>query len=77
MGFLPVLKAFISVVLGGLGSLSGAVAGGFILGFIEVALRAYLPDGALAYRDAISLTLVIAVLFFWPQGLLPRGNAVR
>lgn len=77
MGFLPVLKAFIAVVLGGLGSLSGAVVGGFLLGFIEIALRAYLPDDALAYRDAISLTLVIAVLFFYPQGLVPRRESVR
>jgi len=77
MGFLPVLKAFIAVVLGGLGSLSGAVIGGFILGFIEIALRAYLPDGVLAYRDAISLTLVILVLFFWPQGIVARREAVR
>jgi branched-chain amino acid transport system permease protein len=77
MGFLPVLKAFIAVVLGGLGSLSGAVVGGFILGAIEVALRAYLPDSALAYRDAISLALVIGLLFFWPQGLVPRRDVVR
>lgn len=77
MGFLPVLKAFIAVVLGGLGSLSGAVVGGFILGIIEVALRAYLPEGILAYRDAISLTLVILVLFFCPQGIVPRREAVR
>lgn len=77
MGFLPVLKAFIAVVLGGLGSLSGAVIGGFILGFIEVALRAYLPDSILAYRDAISLTLVILVLFFLPQGIVPRRESVR
>lgn len=77
MGFLPVLKAFIAVVLGGLGSLTGAVIGGFILGFIEVALRAYLPDSILAYRDAISLTLVILVLFFLPQGIVPRRESVR
>lgn len=77
MGFLPVLKAFIAVVLGGLGSLSGAVIGGFILGIIEVSLRAYLPDDMLAYRDAISLTLVILVLFFLPQGIVPRRESVR
>lgn len=77
MGFLPVLKAFIAVVLGGLGSLSGAVVGGFLLGIIEVALRAYLPDSMLAYRDAISLTLVILVLFFLPQGIVPRRESVR
>lgn len=77
MGFLPVLKAFIAVVLGGLGSLTGAVIGGFILGIIEVSLRAYLPDEMLAYRDAISLTLVILVLFFLPQGIVPRRESVR
>jgi branched-chain amino acid transport system permease protein len=77
MGFLPVLKAFIAVVLGGLGSLGGAVVGGFALGIIEVALRAYLPEAALPYREALSLTLVIAVLFFWPGGLLARREAVR
>ncbi|MDX1269004.1 MAG: c-type cytochrome, partial [Oceanisphaera sp.] len=38
MGFTPVLKAFIAAILGGLGSLRGAVAGGFLLGFIEVFL---------------------------------------
>lgn len=77
MGFMPVLKAFIAVVLGGLGSLTGAVIGGFILGIIEVSLRAYLPDNLLAYRDAISLTLVILVLFFLPQGIVPRRESVR
>jgi branched-chain amino acid transport system permease protein len=77
MGFMPVLKAFIAAVLGGLGSLSGAVVGGLLLGFIEVGLRAYLPDGMQAYREAMSLAVVIAVLFFYPSGLVPRREAVR
>lgn len=77
MGFMPVLKAFIAAVLGGLGSLSGAVVGGLLLGFIEVGLRAYLPDGMQAYREAMSLAAVIAVLFFYPSGLVPRREAVR
>jgi branched-chain amino acid transport system permease protein len=77
MGFLPVLKAFIAVVLGGLGSLSGAVVGGFALGAIEVILRAYLPEAMLPYREALSLALVIAVLFFCPGGLVARREAVR
>lgn len=77
MGFLPVLKAFIAVVLGGMGSLSGAVVGGFALGAIEVALRAYLPDTMLPYREALSLAVVIGVLFFWPGGLVARRESVR
>ncbi len=77
MGFLPVLKAFIAVVLGGLGSLSGAVVGGFVLGFIEVALRAYLPPEVLPFREAIALSLVIGLLLLRPEGLLGQKLSVR
>ena len=78
MGFLPVLKAFIAAILGGLGSLTGAVAGGFALGIMEVLLSAYLPDGALPFRDAIALMLVIVVLMYRPQGLVaPRAELAR
>ena len=77
MGFLPVLKAFIAAIIGGLGSLSGAVAGGFLLGFIEVFLQAYLPESLLSYRDAFTILLVIAVLLFAPQGLLARKTVVK
>lgn len=78
MGFLPVLKAFIAAILGGLGSLTGAVAGGFALGIMEVFLSAYLPDGALPFRDAIALMLVIVVLMYRPQGLVaPRAELAR
>ncbi len=77
MGFLPVLKAFIAAIIGGLGSLSGAVAGGFLLGFIEVFLQAYLPESLLSYRDAFTIVLVIGVLLFAPQGLLARKTVVK
>lgn len=77
MGFLPVLKAFIAAIIGGLGSLTGAVAGGFLLGFIEVALQAVLPDPLLPYRDALVILLVIAVLLFRPQGLMARKTVVK
>lgn len=77
MGALPVLKAFIAAIIGGLGSLSGAVAGGFLLGFIEVLLQAYLPENLLPYRDAFAILLVIAVLLFRPQGLLARKALVK
>jgi len=78
MGFLPVLKAFIAVIVGGIGSLAGAVAGGFLLGFIEIALRAALPAELMPYRDALALVLVILVLLVRPQGLLGmRREGVR
>ena len=77
MGFLPVLKAFIAAIIGGLGSLTGAVAGGFLLGFIEVMLQAWLPEALLPYRDAFSIMLVIGVLLFRPQGLLARKTVLK
>lgn len=77
MGALPVLKAFIAAIIGGLGSLSGAVAGGFLLGAIEVLLQAYLPQSLLPYRDAFAILLVISVLLWRPQGLLARKVTVK
>ena len=77
MGFLPVLKAFIAVVLGGLGSLTGAVVGGFTLAFIEVALRAFLSEDWLPFRESITLSLVIVLLLLRPAGLLGRRETIR
>jgi branched-chain amino acid transport system permease protein len=77
MGFTPVLKAFIAAVVGGLGSLPGAVAGGFLLGIIEVLLQATLPAAVAPYRDAIVLSGVIAVLLVRPQGLIPAVRVQR
>jgi branched-chain amino acid transport system permease protein len=74
MGLTPVIKAFIASVMGGLGSLPGAVVGGFVLGFIEVTLQAWLPQEALPFKDAFSLTIVIAILLWRPQGLLGRAT---
>jgi branched-chain amino acid transport system permease protein len=72
MGFLPTLKAFIAATIGGLGTLSGAVAGGFLLGAVEILLQAFLPSSLLPYRDAFALGIVIVVLLMRPQGLLVR-----
>lgn len=71
MGFTPVLKAFIAAILGGLGSLRGAVAGGFMLGFIEVYLAAFLPQEMQEFRDPIGLALVVLILLFRPNGMIP------
>lgn len=77
MGSMPVIKAFIAVVLGGLGSLPGAAVGGLILGALEVFLRAYLPEAVLPYRDAISLSIIIGIFTVVPHGLFGRREAVR
>jgi branched-chain amino acid transport system permease protein len=72
MGFVPVLKAFIASVIGGLGSLTGAALGGFVLAGIEVGLDATLPNDALPFRDAFALLIVVVILYFRPEGLLGR-----
>ena len=77
MGFYPVLKAFIATVLGGLGSLSGAILGGFFVGAVEVFAQAFLPNSLSPYRDAIVLTIVIAVLLVRPDGLVPAAKVDR
>jgi branched-chain amino acid transport system permease protein len=68
----PVVKAFIAVVIGGLGSLTGAVVGGFALGITEVVFDAALPAGAQPFGTALALLVVIAILLLRPQGLVGR-----
>jgi branched-chain amino acid transport system permease protein len=70
MGSTPVLVAFVATVLGGIGSLRGAVLGGFLLGIVTVALQAYLPLELRYYRDAFAYGAVIAMLLIRPQGLV-------
>ena len=60
-------KAFISSVIGGLGSLPGAVLGGFILGVLETMISGYISS---AFRDLFSFGIMIAVLVFLPNGIL-------
>jgi branched-chain amino acid transport system permease protein len=76
IGSSPVLVAFIATVLGGIGSLRGAVLGGFVLGIITVALQAYLPLEFRYYRDAFAYTAVIAMLLVRPQGLIIAKSVV-
>jgi branched-chain amino acid transport system permease protein len=77
LGFAPLLSAFIAVVIGGLGSLSGAVVGGFVLAAIEVTLAASLPEGVVPFRDAFALGIVILILYLRPEGLLTRMEEAR
>lgn len=74
MGLEPVLVAFVAVVIGGLGSLAGSVAGAFLMGALTVLLQVLLPDDIRPFRDAILYGVVIAVLVFRPQGLIPSPH---
>jgi len=69
-GLTPVIKGFIATVIGGLGSLSGAVLGGFILAGLEVAIDVTLPDSLAVYGDAFVFVIVILLLLFRPSGIL-------
>ena len=75
MGLAPVLAAFVAAVIGGLGSLSGAVLAGFILGFIEIMVRAFLPPDFQPLREGVIWFVVIAVLLVRPDGLFKRAAA--
>ena len=72
MGLIPVIIAFVSTVIGGLGSLPGAALGGFVFGSLTAVLQAVLPIELSPYRDAFVFTMVIFVLLFRPQGIMGR-----
>jgi branched-chain amino acid transport system permease protein len=65
-GTLPGLKCFVAAVLGGIGSVPGAMVGGFIIGMFETALVAV---GASTFSDAFTFVLLIVMLLFMPTGL--------
>ncbi len=69
MGLLLLLKGWIASVVGGIGNLSGALLGGFVLGMVE---QFGIWDLTGEWKDAISLGLLVLFLSFWPRGLLPR-----
>lgn len=75
MGILVGWKAFVSAVIGGIGSVKGAVAGGFILGFVEIVSATFLPS---SYKDMIVFGLLLVILLFRPAGLfgLPINKKV-
>jgi branched-chain amino acid transport system permease protein len=72
----PVLYAFVATVLGGMGTLRGAVLGGYVFGAIFVALQAYLPIELAPYRDAFAYGAVIVMLLVRPQGLVVSRSVV-
>ena len=77
MGFVPGLKAFCAAVLGGIGSLNGAVLGGFIIGIAEMLFAGLMPTDITAYRDAFIFFLLIVVLLVKPNGILGSSEGGR
>lgn len=73
MGDLAALKAFAIVILGGLGSIAGATAGGFILALAEELGAGYISSG---YRDAMGFVLIILILVFKPTGLFAQKERI-
>jgi branched-chain amino acid transport system permease protein len=78
-GFVPGLKAFTAAVLGGIGSISGAMVGGVVLGVLEVVIGTYVPiltNNAIGteYKDIFAFGILILILVFKPNGLLGRKS---
>ena len=71
IGFLAGIKAFVAAVLGGIGSIPGAVLGSFILGITESFGAGYIAG---AYEDAFAFIILILILIFKPSGLLGRSE---
>jgi len=72
MGMIPGIKAFVAAVLGGIGSIPGAMVGGLAIGIIETMVSGY---GSSLFRDAVVFAILILVLIIKPSGLL--GKNVR
>lgn len=70
LGFNPVLKAFVACVVGGFGSLPGAVVGGFLLGAVEVGMLVLLPQEYGGMKDALVFGVIALILIWRPDGIL-------
>lgn len=82
MGFLPGIKAFTAAVLGGIGSIPGAVAGGYALGLAETVGRELLNelpgvDLGNQWRDVIAFSLLVTILIFRPTGIFAERASTR
>ncbi len=71
MGLMPGLKAFVAAVLGGIGSVKGAMIGGLIIGLAEAAVVGL---GYSTWRDAIAFAILIVILLVYPTGLFGRPD---
>lgn len=70
MGFGLVVKAWIGVVIGGFGSIPGAILGGIIVGLLETFTASFISSD---YKDVITMLVLLAVLFLRPQGIFAES----
>lgn len=73
LGLTPIIIAFMAAVVGGMRSLTGAVVGGFVVGFLFTALATFLPAEFQNYRQALLFVIVVAVLLVRPGGIVSGG----
>ncbi|MFD2639964.1 branched-chain amino acid ABC transporter permease [Piscibacillus salipiscarius] len=71
MGHLVILKAFVIIIIGGMGSIPGAIVGGYILGFTESLGATYISSD---YKDLIAFLLLVVILTVKPNGLFAKGG---
>jgi len=76
-GIDPMLKGVLAALIGGLGSLRGAVLGGLVLGIAEVLLRSWLPDGIENLTEGFVFALIAVLFIFRPGGLLTVPHVER
>ncbi|KAA0694739.1 high-affinity branched-chain amino acid ABC transporter permease LivH [Halopseudomonas laoshanensis] len=74
IGFMAGLKAFTAAVLGGIGSIPGAVLGGLLLGVTEAITSGYFSS---EYKDVVAFSLLILILLFRPSGILGRPEVEK
>ncbi|WP_029896703.1 branched-chain amino acid ABC transporter permease [Desulfohalovibrio reitneri] len=74
MGAMVGWKAFIAAVVGGIGSIRGAFAGGFLLGFVEIMVVAVFPS---TFRDLISFTILLIIMTYKPTGLFGMARTTK
>lgn len=70
MGHIVIMKAFVIIIIGGMGSIPGAIAGGMIIGFAEAFGGYYIST---AYKDIIAFGLLVVILSIRPQGIFAKG----
>src|SRR5690606_22139050 len=70
MGNLVITKAFVIIILGGMGSVPGAIVGGLVIGFAESFGAFYISTD---YKDIIAFVLLVVILSLRPQGLFSKG----